>query len=415
MKKIISGVLAVLLVFSVAGIAFAGEDTSRVYSFELTTDGAFSKTVQTGTVITVAFTLRRTDAAGDHSIYAMQNEIKYNPSFFELVPGSEVTAADIVTRDIALIDGNREFYMNFVSFDRNNDTLWSSDFLVGTVQFKVIATTGNSVISNENYSVFTKTGMDKYTATARNLTITVQSQTGSGGTGGGGGGGTTPTPTPNPNPNPIVGDILDTANHFAYMQGNDKGDFSPDKPMTRAEAAQMFYNLLKDKSMGTNASGFSDVLSGAWYETAVRTVASRGFVTGYTDGTFKPNANITRAEFATLAARFDNLSSGGMSFSDVTQSHWAYSYIDSAAAKGWINGYTDGTFRPERTITRAEVVKIVNSVLSRVPDRSYIDSGNVRSFPDVQKDHWAYYEIMECTNAHGYNVSNGNEIWTGLV
>ena len=204
--------------------------------------------------------------------------------------------------------------------------------------------------------------------------------------------------------------------HSAYMIGDDFGRFNPDNNITRAEAAMMFFRLLKDNNPSKSVS-FTDVPAGAWYAEAVHVLASKHIIVGYPDGSFGPDKTITRAEFTTLVSRFEDLITGNIQFSDVTSSHWAYRYINSAAAKGWINGYEDGTFRTEKQITRAEAAKLVNKLLGRAPDRNYIDlnTSTLRLFPDVSKLHWAFYDIVEASNGHNYNRdSQGNEIWTGL-
>ncbi|QOX64433.1 S-layer homology domain-containing protein [Anoxybacterium hadale] len=208
---------------------------------------------------------------------------------------------------------------------------------------------------------------------------------------------------------------LITDDHIRYMVGDDNGYFNPDKNMTRAEAAQMFYNLLLNKDVNVTAS-FADVAEGAWYQKAVETLAALGVVTGY-DGVYSPNKNISRAEFTAIAMRFAVLSGGNASFSDVSSSDWAHQYIMSAAGYGWINGYSDGTYKPQALITRAEVVTIVNNMLGRSADKEYIDNNlsNLKIFPDVNKNsYWAYYGIVEATNAHDFEKANGKESWTDL-
>gem|GEM_PF-2062474 len=206
---------------------------------------------------------------------------------------------------------------------------------------------------------------------------------------------------------------LNMEDHFAYLAGNDQGNFNPDAKMTRAQVAQMLYNLLLDNSRGNSAS-FSDVSSGAWYYEAVITLADKGVISGYTDGTFRPNASITRAEFVTMLSKFTSVSSGSSPFSDVTTSHWAYDYIVSATAKGWIGGYTDGTFRPNQGITRAEAVRVTNVLLGRSADTAYVDANpEINIFSDVKTSHWAYYEIMEATVDHDYTKDSSNaETWS---
>ena len=202
--------------------------------------------------------------------------------------------------------------------------------------------------------------------------------------------------------------------HFAYMLGDDLGKFNPDANMTRAEAAMMFFRLLKDKNP-SKAVSFTDVASNAWYTEAVLVLASKHIIQGYPDGTFGPDKPITRAEFITMVSRFNDLTGGENPFSDIASEHWAYRYIISSAMKRLVEGYPDGTVRPEKNITRAEATKIVNALLGRVADKSYIDLNfsSLKRFPDVDKLHWAYYEIVEATNGHNYN-KNPNEIWTGL-
>ena len=209
---------------------------------------------------------------------------------------------------------------------------------------------------------------------------------------------------------------LNTVDHFAYMNGKGDGKFMPDANMTRAEVAQMLYNLMVDQTIDSNNSVFSDVYSDAWYSTAVVTLASKGIIKGYADGTFRPNATITRAEFVTMLARFGTLSTGAMKFSDVPTSHWAYDYILSASVKGWTNGYTDGTFRPAQNITRAEAARMTNVMLGRSADQAYVDAHmEMNRFSDVKTSHWAFYEIMEATVGHDYiKNSAGEETWTGL-
>jgi len=203
-------------------------------------------------------------------------------------------------------------------------------------------------------------------------------------------------------------------NHIVYINGRGGSMVSPDSNMTRAEAAQMFYNLLVDKTKGGINVSFSDVQSDGWYYTAITVLASKGVINGYPDGTYKPDGNITRAEFAAMASRFYSLMDGEVTFSDVSSDHWAYSYIANAAARGWVNGYPDGTFRPDQNITRAEVIKITNAALGRVADKNYIDSTEgINKFIDLDKSHWAYYEIMEATNAHNFSMDNGSETWIG--
>ena len=213
-----------------------------------------------------------------------------------------------------------------------------------------------------------------------------------------------------------VSDWLNTADHIVYLNGYVDGTFRPDDNMTRAEVAQMFYNLLNDKDVAITVS-FSDVASDAWYAEAVNTLASLGMITGVGDNKYEPDRSITRAEFTAIAMRFADLATGGENvFSDVAEDAWYHDYVVGSIQYGWITGYPDGTFRPENTITRAEVTTIVNRMLGRSADRTFIaeHADELRSFSDVANSHWSYYAVMEATNAHDFTKDNGVETWNGL-
>ena len=209
---------------------------------------------------------------------------------------------------------------------------------------------------------------------------------------------------------------LNTRDHIAYLSGYPDGTFGPDRNMTRAEVAQMFYALLNDQNVPATVS-FSDVPDGAWYADAVETLASLGMFTGYPDGTFHPNSTITRAEFAAAALSFADMApSARCSFPDVSAQDWFSPYVASAAEYGWIGGYPDGSFRPSGSITRAEVAVIVNHMLGRTPDQSFVDRSLDRlvSFSDLNSSHWAFYPIMEASNSHDHIKAGGSEQWTGI-
>ncbi|OWA35810.1 hypothetical protein B9G55_07930 [Saccharibacillus sp. O16] len=208
---------------------------------------------------------------------------------------------------------------------------------------------------------------------------------------------------------------LDKVNHFAYMQGYPDHTFRSDRSMTRAEVIAMFSRLLTEKMNvdQTYASTFKDVRSSNWYADAVGYMQQSGIIKGYANGTFGPDEPITRAEFAAIASRFDQLASGEqMAFKDVRASYWAVDYIASGAAKGWIKGYPDGTFRPEDYVSRAEAVTLVNRMTERSADRNYVDhSGRIEHYSDLKPAYWAYYDIMEATNRHDYVRGSDGETW----
>ncbi len=213
-----------------------------------------------------------------------------------------------------------------------------------------------------------------------------------------------------------VSSWLNTNDHAAYLSGYPNNRFGPDCDMTRAEVAQMFYNLLLDQDV-TITSGFEDVARDAWYAEAVNTLASLGILNGVGNNLYAPERAITRAEFTTIAMRFAHLETGGENiFSDVHEDVWFYDIVVGSIQYAWICGYPDGTFRLYDTITRAEVTTIVNRMLGRSADTEYVDShaDTVRQFTDLERTHWAYYDIMEATNRHTYHKDKGTETWTGL-
>ena len=203
---------------------------------------------------------------------------------------------------------------------------------------------------------------------------------------------------------------LETTKHNAYMSGVRAGIFEPNANMTRAQVARMFYNLLVNKSVAVTTN-FSDVEEGKWYTEAVNALASLGIIQG-SNGKFRPNDPITRAEFIAIAMRFARQASGATaSFTDVSRSAWYYSAVASAVSYGWIGGYSDGSFRPTKAITRAEVVTIVNRMLDRSFDSS-VSIGFVTNFSDVPVVHWAFAAIAEATTSHDHTSNNGVETWT---
>lgn len=213
-----------------------------------------------------------------------------------------------------------------------------------------------------------------------------------------------------------VSDWLNTEDHNAYLSGYPGSLFGPDNNMTRAEVAQMFYNLLLDKDVAITVT-FDDVPADAWYAEAVNTLASLGMITGVGNNQFEPERSITRAEFTTIAMRFtDGVLDGENIFPDVNPDDWFYDYVVGSIQYGWINGYPDGTFGPNDPISRAEVTTITNRMLGRSADEAFVDSNEASlvRFGDITDRHWAYYQVMEATNAHDYTETNGVEDWTSL-
>lgn len=265
--------------------------------------------------------------------------------------------------------------------------------------------------TNETYTfALSFAGNDCYESASSNAMVVVGQQTS------GGGGGSDPGDQPADPDDTGVSDWLNTKDHLAYLAGYPGGTFGPDQNMTRAEAAQMFYNLLLEKDVEITVE-FEDVPADAWYAKPVNTLASLGILSGVGNGRFDPERSITRAEFTVIAMKFANTSGGGVNiFSDVNEDDWFYSAVVDSTQYGWINGYPDGTFRPEATISRAEVTVIVNHMLGRAADRPYViaHEEELNTFGDVNRGHWGYFHIAEATNAHEYHTEDGTESWTGL-
>ena len=213
---------------------------------------------------------------------------------------------------------------------------------------------------------------------------------------------------------------LNTTDHFAYIVGYGNGEVRPQNNITRAEVATIFFRLLTDDVRAENltkTNRYSDVAATSWYNTAVSTLGSMGIITGYPDGTFRPNAAITRAEFAAIAARFDNDGDKtAAKFSDIA-THWAKDEISIAYNNGWITGYPDGTFGPQRDITRAETMTLVNRVLNRQPETEDDLLPNMTVWTDnANPKAWYYLAVQEATNSHYYKFKTNSkyEQWTAL-
>ena len=239
----------------------------------------------------------------------------------------------------------------------------------------------------------------------------------SGGGSSGGGGGRKPTvDIPDDVPTGLNGD-----DHFAYIVGYPDGNVKPSGNITRAEVATIFFRLLTEDvrtANSTQSNSLSDVSRGQWFNHAISTLSSMGIVKGNPDGTFDPDAPITRAEFAAIAARFDDKNTNTTSnFSDIA-SHWAKDEIGVAANKGWINGYPDSTFRPDQYITRAEAMTLVNRVLNRLPEKSEDLLDDMIKWPDnADASVWYYLAVQEATNSHDYSDKSDAdkyEKWTKI-
>ena len=210
---------------------------------------------------------------------------------------------------------------------------------------------------------------------------------------------------------------LNTADHFAYVQGYPDGTVKPAGNITRAETAAILFRLMDDASRKTyysTKSGFRDVASGSWYNTYVATLNNAGVITDSSNGYFRPNEAITRAELAAMLAKFSETTGAANYFNDVSAKYWAANAIAICAKLGWITGYPDGTFRPDRNVTRAELMAMINRATGRAPKSADAFLPGMKTWIDNTADKWYYLDVQEATNSHSYTVK-GSETWTALT
>ena len=236
---------------------------------------------------------------------------------------------------------------------------------------------------------------------------------------GGSGGGHRPSNPPVTIPDDVPTG-LNGKDHYAYVVGYPDGMVYPQKNITRAEVATIFFRLLTDETREANmtkSNSYNDMKDGAWYTCAVSTLSKMGIIKGYEDGSFKPDASISRAEFAAIAARFDpDGDKTPATFSDVS-SHWAKDEISIAANHGWIKGYEDGSFKPDQKITRAETMTLVNRVLKRLPETKDDLHKDMKTWPDNQNESaWFYLAVQEATNSHYQKLKKDgiHETWESM-
>ena len=210
---------------------------------------------------------------------------------------------------------------------------------------------------------------------------------------------------------------LNTADHFAYVQGYPNGTVKPAGNITRAETAAILFRLMDDASRKTyysTKSGFRDVASGSWYNTYVATLNNAGVITDSSNGYFRPNEAITRAELAAMLAKFSETTGAANYFNDVSAKYWAANAIAICAKLGWITGYPDGTFRPDKNVTRAELMAMINRATGRAPKSADAFLPGMKTWSDNTADKWYYLDVQEATNSHSYTVK-GSETWTALT
>ena len=210
---------------------------------------------------------------------------------------------------------------------------------------------------------------------------------------------------------------LNTSDHFAYVQGYPDGTVKPAGNITRAETAAILFRLMDDASRKTyysTKSGFRDVAFGSWYNTYVATLNNAGVITDSSNGYFRPNEAITRAELAAMLAKFSETTGAANYFNDVSAKYWAANAIAICAKLGWITGYPDGTFRPDKNVTRAELMAMINRATGRAPKSADAFLPGMKTWSDNTADKWYYLDVQEATNSHSYTVK-GSETWTALT
>lgn len=228
-------------------------------------------------------------------------------------------------------------------------------------------------------------------------------------------------PDPDPDPEPTDKPALNREDHFGYIIGRGNGGVQPQAEITRAEVATIFFRMLTDDSRAeywSQENPFSDVSSNSWYNNAISTLYNSGVVDGYPDGSFRPNSPITRAEFAVIATRFYDVASeyDTDAFNDISE-HWARNYINHAAELGIISGYEDGSYHPSANIIRAEAMQLVNNVLERTPHKDSLLPDMLTWVDNMNTEMWYYAAVQEATNSHDYKIDDatGNEIWTEIL
>lgn len=214
---------------------------------------------------------------------------------------------------------------------------------------------------------------------------------------------------------------LNRDDHLAYVMGYPDGNVKPENNITREEVAAIFFRLLSDDSRDkywSDVNSFSDMSLNRWSNIEISTLVNAGIISGYPDGTFRPSENITRAEFATIAAQFDNSSTGEKSGLYDINGHWGEKYIDSAFELGWVSGYPDNTFKPDKYISRAEAMTLINNVLNRHVRSEEDLVYNMKEWPDnMDRTEWYYYPVQEATNSHIYERKEDgvNEKWNSII
>lgn len=409
-------------------IGYGTDNRGNAYNFDFVND--MSKlTLKVGTE-----TLEATDLSLDLSYDDANETARYGFAPKRVQITTDTDQSNIPEQDPYSYDYVLHYYQN--GKDGKSDECFVWDINVPVSKFAPVSLTyqvklTNAQTSSGTYGTYDKNGSQNkdslYTnksatlypvdsnqdyGTPENFQKPTVSYTVSGGNSGGNNGG-------NSKPS------LNTKDHYGYIIGypvdyytgqpttdQTKKPVRPEGKITRAEVATIYFRMLTDESrtkFWSQSSGYSDVKTGDWFNNAVSTLSNAGIIAGYEDGSFRPNGYITRAEFATIAARFFDVTYNGKDLFPDISGHWAKDYINQAANKGFVNGYEDGTFKPDRNITRAEAVTLVNRTLDRHPDKNHFTK-DMLVWPDnMDQTKWYYADMQEATNSHTYQMKENSD------
>ena len=409
-------------------IGYGTDNRGNAYNFDFVND--MSKlTLKVGTE-----TLEATDLSLDLSYDDANETARYGFAPKRVQITTDMDQSNIPERDPYSYDYVLHYYQN--GKDGKSDECFVWDINVPVSKFAPVSLTyqvklTNAQTASGTYGTYDKNGSQKKDSLYTNKSATLYpvdsdgvrgipenfqkptvSYTVSGGNSGGNNGG-------NSKPS------LNTKDHYGYIIGypvdyytgqpttdQTKKPVRPEGKITRAEVATIYFRMLTDESrtkFWSQSNSYSDVKAGDWFNNAVSTLSNAGIIAGYEDGSFKPNGYITRAEFATIAARFFDVTYNGKDLFPDISGHWAKDYINQAANKGFVNGYEDGTFKPDRNITRAEAVTLVNRTLDRHPDKNHFTK-DMLVWPDnMDQTKWYYADMQEATNSHTYQMKENSD------
>ena len=409
-------------------IGYGTDNRGNAYNFDFVND--ISKlTLKVGTE-----TLEATDLSLDLSYDDANETARYGFAPNRVQITTDTDQSNIPEQDPYSYDYVLHYYQN--GKDGKSDECFVWDINVPVSKFAPVSLTyqvklTNAQTASGTYGTYDKNGSQKKDSLYTNKSATLYpvdsdgvrgipenfqkptvSYTVSGGNSGGNNGG-------NSKPS------LNTKDHYGYIIGypvdyytgqpttdQTKKPVRPEGKITRAEVATIYFRMLTDESrtkFWSQNSGYSDVKTGDWFNNAVSTLSNAGIIAGYEDGSFRPNGYITRAEFATIAARFFDVTYNGKDLFPDISGHWAKDYINQAANKGFVNGYEDGTFKPDRNITRAEAVTLVNRTLDRHPDKNHFTK-DMLVWPDnMDQTKWYYADMQEATNSHTYQMKENSD------